>query len=101
MPKHLTAILTVLLTLSLSACVYRPTIQQGNIIPNAALKQLRPGLSKQTVEDILGSPVLVNTFSNSTLVYVYTIKPGYGRTKQKLLKVYFRGNRMTHYSKNY
>ncbi|CAM4434979.1 MAG: Outer membrane protein assembly factor BamE [Legionellaceae bacterium] len=56
--------------------VYRPNIQQGNVISTEALKDIKPGLSAEQVRYIMGSPLLTNVLDTQHWNYVYTYKNG-------------------------
>jgi len=75
--------LLLLCALVITGCthvpVYRPPIQQGNIITPDMLAKVHTGMTKAQVEDTLGSPVLTNTFDPSRVLYTYTYQP-YGFT---------------------
>lgn len=62
------------LSLSLSACIrpYQPDIQQGNIINNSDLNEIRYGMSKQEVLYILGTPMVIDPFNESRWDYYYS-----------------------------
>jgi outer membrane protein assembly factor BamE len=64
--------------LVISACsfLYRPTIQQGNILDTQTIAQLKPGMSADQVRYMMGTPVLQNNFNPNQWIYVYTFKPG-------------------------
>lgn len=81
----------------LSACgnlefpgVYKIAIEQGNIVTQEMVDQLKPGMSKSQVEYILGSPVIKDSFNSERWDYVYNIKPGKGERKQHRLTVFFK-----------
>lgn len=77
---------------------YQPDIQQGNLISSSAKEQIKVGMSKQQVENILGEPVLSPTADNNRRVYVYTFQHNGGEIVRKKLNVYFRNNRVSHIS---
>lgn len=79
----------IALSLLLVGCLYRPTIQQGNIIDPSKVAQLRVGQTEDQVRYIMGTPVLVNTFNPNRWDYVYTYKPGGGVQQQKHVTLYF------------
>lgn len=66
--------LPILLVLLLSACVYRLDIQQGNILDQDDIDKLRPGLTKNQVVFVLGSPVISDGFSDDQWVYLYSYR---------------------------
>lgn len=51
-------------------------IQQGNVITDEMLGQLKEGLSRQQVKFIMGSPILQDPFHADRWDYIYTLKPG-------------------------
>ena len=73
---------------------YRPLFSQGNIITQEQLDQIRPGMSSEQVRVIMGTPVLVNTFSNSSWDYVYTLQKGKVFKDYKRMVVYFQNDRV-------
>jgi len=52
-------------TLSLlgSACVYRINIQQGNFLDQAAVEQVKPGMTRSQVRYLLGTPMVADSFN--------------------------------------
>jgi outer membrane protein assembly factor BamE len=72
--------------------VYRPDIQQGNMINQDAVDQLRPGMSKTQVRFLLGTPMLVDVFHQDRWDYVYAMTEGWGEMEQRRLSVYFAGD---------
>lgn len=75
---HKKRIFCFLLMSSLSACTFitKPTIEQGNIIKPAMVKQLRTGMSQTEVQGIMGNPVLINVFTPNRVEYIYTYQSG-------------------------
>ena len=72
-----TTIITI--ALSLSACsswVYRIDIPQGNYLEQKSIDKIQIGMTKEQVNFILGSPVVVDTFDKNTWNYVYRFKSG-------------------------
>ena len=92
-------ITTVCLMLLLGGCVLRPyrvSVQQGNLLPSNLVAKVRPGMSRQAVINLLGTPLLNNIYADNTLVYAYSFKPGYGPIQRKVLAVHFnRANRVS------
>lgn len=91
MSKKLISVLC--LSIALSSCsyfhVYTPTVDQGNNLSQEDINQLKPGMSKEKVIEILGDPVLNPEFSKNELHYVYYIKPGYSQKREQQLILYF------------
>lgn len=91
-------IVVLLLVLLLAACswipVYRPDIQQGNIIKPNQVNQLHKGMTAFEVKHIMGDPVLQNTFSDNRIDYVYTFQPNRKPMQLKRIILTFRNNRL-------
>ncbi|MCW5589017.1 MAG: outer membrane protein assembly factor BamE [Legionellales bacterium] len=78
--KRLTrVIISGLAALLLSGCkpllsqIHLVNIQQGNVITPQMVPQLHRGMTKAQVEEIMGTPVLNNTFRPNRWDYVYTV----------------------------
>jgi len=101
--KTLTICLPLLLTLPSSCGFFKPhkiNVQQGNIITAEMVNQLEPGLSKKQVEYILGTPLIVDTFTPDTWYYHYTLRLGTGGTLFRSLKLSFVDDRLEEYISN-
>ena len=55
---------------------YKPDAAQGNVITEEMLAQLKTGMSKDQVSDIMGLPVIDDPFNSETWVYTYTHRHG-------------------------
>jgi outer membrane protein assembly factor BamE len=66
------ALLTSIVTLS--ACVYRQDILQGNRIDDERLVQLKVGMSKVQVEFLLGAPALIDSHHPDDWHYIHFMK---------------------------
>ncbi len=78
--------------------VYRIDIQQGNLITQDMVNQLRPGMTKAQVQFILGAPLLTDPFHAQRCDYVYLYDPGtHGRRKttEQHLTLLFDGDKVT------
>ena len=72
-------IFIVFCTIAIAGCshlpVYRPPIQQGNVVTQKMLNAVKLGMTKAQVEQRLGPPVLQNIFSPNRSLYTYTFQP--------------------------
>ena len=84
--------------ISLSGCVYKMDIQQGNIVTAQQLKKVQKGMTREHVVDILGEPLLANPFIPSQMAYVYSMKRGHDDTQVKKTIIYLRNGRVSHIS---
>jgi outer membrane protein assembly factor BamE len=74
--------------------VYRQDIQQGNVIDQDMVNQLRPGLSKRQVRFLMGTPMLKDVFHANRWDYVYTMTHGWGERQERKIHLYFDGDRL-------
>jgi len=102
--RYVTTILSFfLLTFLLSGCgvhIYRPDVQQGNVIKQENVAKLHAGMTQEQVEKIMGAPVLKDTFDNNQMTYVYTFKPGSDKMTMKSLTLTFKQGRLTKIDKS-
>lgn len=55
---------------------YRIEVQQGNFVDQDMLDQIRPGMNKDQVQFVLGTPLLVDPFNAQRWDYIYAITEG-------------------------
>ncbi|MFT3664006.1 outer membrane protein assembly factor BamE [Piscinibacter sp.] len=53
---------------------YRVEVVQGNVVTKEQLALVKPGMSRAQVRDVLGSPLLTDTFHADRWDYVFTIR---------------------------
>jgi len=102
--RPISCILVVVASLSLSACttiltnlpgVYTVDVQQGNIVDQAMIDQLRPNMNKRQVLYILGSPMLVDFFHQKRWDYLYSAQISGGDRQQKRISLFFDNDQLT------
>lgn len=74
--------------------VYVMDIQQGNIVTQDMIDQLRPNMSKKQVLYILGSPMLIDPFHQKRWDYIYAEQPGGEARMQKRIALLFEGDEL-------
>lgn len=62
----------ILLTLLVTACVYHPPIEQGNLLTPQKTQQIKRGMTMQQVVSIMGSPVMKDLYHDGKIAYIYT-----------------------------
>ena len=88
----------VVLALSLTSCstvqkvVYRIDVPQGNYLEAATVAQVKPGMTAQQVQYLLGTPVLIDPYSNLTWYYVFLQQHSYQKPEQHTFTVKFDQN---------
>jgi outer membrane protein assembly factor BamE len=102
------ALLMAALLISASGCsnlefpwVYRLNIDQGNIITQEMVDQLKPGMTRDQVKFVMGSPLVVDAFHENRWDYVYTLRDGKGKTTRQNLTVLFTNDTLTGLSGDY
>lgn len=68
---------------------YRIDIRQGNLVTQDMVAQLKPGMTKDQVRFVLGTPLVTDVFHADRWDYVYRFKPGRGEAQQRRLTVFF------------
>lgn len=86
----------LMLALLTTACVYHPTVQQGNVITRTQAKAIHHGMTVRQVEKKLGEPILRNVFNDHRLVYVYTLQKSNDPMTHRRYIVQFRRGKVTH-----
>ena len=67
-------------------------IQQGNVIEQAQIKQLKRGMSRTQVQALLGTALLQDDFHNNRWDYVFYLKEAGKAPQSKNLTLIFQGN---------
>lgn len=78
--------------------VYKISVQQGNIVTEEMLGQLKPGMTKRQVRFVMGTPLITDTFNPNRWDYYYSMLDPKGKTTQKQITIFFANDRMTHYT---
>ncbi len=68
---------------------HRINVQQGNVYTIEMVEKLKPGLSKEQVEYIMGTPLIVDTFQPDQWYYHYSLLLGSGETIAQTLYLTF------------
>ena len=68
---------------------YRMEIQQGNFVTQEMVSQLKPGMSKEQVRFILGTPMVNDIFHPDRWDYVFWRETSRGTREQRKLTVHF------------
>jgi len=82
-------------TLVAGCSVHKLEIQQGNIITDDMLAQLKTGMSTKQVKFLLGSPQLLDPFHKNRWDYIYSLRENGKRTAYKHLILYFEDDTLS------
>lgn len=101
--KKSSLLLAAFTSFTLTACssilnnlpgVYTLDIEQGNILDQAMINQLRPNMTKRQVLYIMGSPMLADAFHERRWDYLYSEQPGGEDRVQKRVSLFFSGDNL-------
>lgn len=103
------SLLALLLALSLAGCsnfrfpwVHKINVQQGHIITQEMVDQLKIGMTKRQVRFVIGNSLLPNTFNDDRWEYPYSVRKGSdGDITSYLFVVHFKNDKLTHYEGTY
>ena len=84
------------LALATTGCVYRPVIQQGNLLQLDEVEQVKVGMTRSQVRYILGTPMVSDPFMPDRWDYVYTLQQGRSkRVDRTHFVVFFEGDKVS------
>jgi outer membrane protein assembly factor BamE len=94
--------LPVITVLALTACSYMPQvspyrmeIQQGNLVTQEMVAKLTPGLTKDQVRFILGTPLIVDPFRVDRWDYIFIRQPeNRSEVERRSIAVFFEDNKL-------
>lgn len=69
---------------------YKVDILQGNVITREQAEALKPGMPREQVRDILGSPLLASVFHADRWDYVFTLKRRGEEPLKRRVSVFFK-----------
>ncbi len=74
---------------------YRIEVVQGNVLTREQVDQVRVGMTRSEVRDVLGSPMLEDIFHADRWDYVFTIRRPGAAPQQRNVVVRFQGDRLS------
>ena len=99
--KKVLIIITCFATLGLVACsqrfhlVHKIDVQQGNVVTQEMVDQLKPGMNRNQVQFIMESPLVIDVFHQDRWDYIYYFKPGYGEPTEERVSLFFEDDSLT------
>jgi outer membrane protein assembly factor BamE len=92
-------LLVLMSFVALSACssngdikipgLYRLDIQQGNVVDQAMIDRLKPGMDRNQVQFILGTPAVADPFHADQWEYFFSMSEGGDTPSQRSIRVHF------------
>ena len=74
---------------------YRIEVQQGNYVSQEMVAQLKPGMTRDQVRFVLGTPLVASVFHADRWDYVYFREPPGKPREQRRLAVFFENDRLS------
>ena len=95
-------LLLVIATLWLAGCsyfqfpgVHKVEVQQGNIVTDDMVAQLRLGMTKSQVRYVMGTPLIADTFTQDRWDYFYSKREGSKVKKADNVTVFFQNGKLS------
>jgi outer membrane protein assembly factor BamE len=73
---------------------YRIDIMQGNVVTQELASMVKPGMSREQVRDLLGSPLLTSAFPADRWDYVFTLRRQGVEPQRRSVVAFFKDNRL-------
>ena len=99
-----TFLVTAVTALVVAGCSYIPNIpgvtpykieiQQGNQVTQEMVSQLKPGMTKEQVRFVLGTPLVADIFHANRWDYVFWRETPEGKREQRKLAVFFEEDKL-------
>ena len=74
---------------------YKIDIEQGNVITQEMLDQLRPGMTRAQVQYVMGTPLLEDSFNRNRWDYVDSLQTDGQERTQRTVSVFFEHDVLT------
>ena len=83
----------LLLATALPACTpYKMDIRQGNYVTSEMRAQLRPGMTRQQVKMVVGTPMISDVFHENRWDYLYSLEQDHELVERRSMTLYFEGD---------
>jgi outer membrane protein assembly factor BamE len=73
---------------------YRIDIMQGNVVTRELAAQVKPGMSREQVRDLIGSPLLTSAFHADRWDYVFTLRRQGVEPQRRSIVAFFKDNKL-------
>lgn len=74
--------------------IHKIDVQQGNVVTQEMVAQLRPGMDEKKVQFIMGTPIIKDTFNDKRWDYIYTFEYGGGHTERRHVTLNFEDDKL-------
>ena len=92
------SLIAALLAIAVAACSvpripgitpYKMDVQQGNFVSQESIAQLKPGMSREQVRYLLGTPLVTDIFHRDRWDYVYWREAPNGKREERRVALFF------------
>src|SRR5919201_589657 len=73
---------------------YQPEIQQGNYLSQDMIAQVKPGMTREQVRFLLGTPLLTDIFHGDRWDYVYWREAENGKRESRRVALFFNAGKL-------
>ena len=103
MPKFNRPLALLLALASLGGCgiIYKPDVQQGNLLEKKNVEELKPGMTKRQVIALMGSPSVQNPFAQNRWDYVASYQHRGGPVDVRRLTLFFKNDALVRTEGNF
>ena len=91
------ALAAAALAVPLAGCSVKPykiDVQQGNVVTQEMIAKLRPGMTRQQVKYVLGTPLVADAFHPERWDYFYKFDKAGNPTDQRRLTLVFKEDQL-------
>ncbi len=99
--KSSTIIVSLFIVIFSTGCIYKMPVQQGNILVQEDVDNIKPGMSKRQIAIILGTPAIADPFNQNRWDYINTYKLKGEANVVKRLTLFFDDNKLVKTEGNY
>lgn len=94
MQKILITVIFSILIFGSACSIYQAPVQQGNLITQEMVNQLKIGMSKSEVIRIMGNPLVVDEFNSDRWTYFYRLTENGELVHEYKVILSFKNNRL-------
>jgi outer membrane protein assembly factor BamE len=88
-------ILTAALIVTLQGCIYRMDVPQGNAVDPDKLARIKPGMTREQVEFLIGQAAIRDPFHAGEDYYIYYLYRGKQRqAEERRMRLRYEGDRL-------
>lgn len=96
MNHTLSLLIITVLMVSVTGCVYKVDVQQGNLLEDNEVAAVKVGMTRSQVRFLLGTLAVADSFHKDRWDYIYYFRQGRSRTADRAwLIVYFDGDHVS------